>query len=91
MNASDYFSDEKTTYTIRDETGEKSSITVDKWIADLLQESLPDVHLWIQEKYDLACAKLPQLTRREKGNAVRERARREAEKCPGFVPLVDFL
>lgn len=48
MNINDYFSDDKTIYTITDEHGEK-------------------------------------------GNAVRERARLEAEKCPGFVPLADLL
>ena len=44
-----YFSDEKTTYSITDEHAEASSITVDKWIADLLQDQLPDVHAWIQD------------------------------------------
>lgn len=91
MKADDYFSDEKTTYTITDEHGDKSSITVDKWIADLLQDMLGDVHAWIQGKYNVACAKLPHLSRREKGNAVRERARVEAEKNPAYMPLRDFL
>jgi hypothetical protein len=91
MDADDYFCDDKTTYKITDEDGQTSSITVDKWVADLLQENLPNVHLWIQEKYDLACKKLPHLTRRGRGNAVRERARQEAKKCPGYVPLIDIL
>jgi hypothetical protein len=91
MTADDYFSEEKTIYSIIDEHGAKSTITVEKWVADLLQENLPDVHAWIQEMYDLACTKLPHLGRKEKGNAVRERARREAEKCPNCIPLADFL
>lgn len=86
-----YFSDEKTTYSMTDEHGDASSITVEKWIADLLQDQLVDVHAWIQEKYNLACIKYPNLSRREKGNAVRERARKEAEKSPRFTPRVELL
>jgi hypothetical protein len=72
MEIDDLFDDKKTTYTIIDEHNEKSSITVDKWAADLLQEMLPNVHLWIQQKYNLVCEKKPHLTRREKGNVIRE-------------------
>lgn len=86
-----FFSGERTTYTITDERGEESSITVEKWVADLLQANLPDVHAWIQQMYDSACAKLPHLTRREKGNAVRARARQEAERCPGYVSPTELL
>jgi len=47
---------QKTTYTINDEHGERSSITIDKWAADLLQEMMQDkVHTWVQAKYDLVC------------------------------------
>ena len=91
MNEVDYLSEEKTTYSITDEHGEASSITVDKWIADLLQDQLPDVHAWIQGKYALACTTYPNFSRRERGNAVRERARQEAHKSPSFVPLVALL
>lgn len=91
MKIDDLFDDKKTTYTITDEHSEKSSITVDKWAADLLQEMLPDVHLWIQQKYSIVCEKRPNLTRREKGNVVRELARREAEKSPNYKSLIDFL
>ena len=91
MKEEDFASDEKTTYSITDEHRDHSSITVDKWIADLLQDALPDVHTWIQLKYDVACQKYPNLSRRERGNLVRERARQEAEKSPNYVPLVDRL
>ena len=87
----DYFSDEKTAYSITDEHGDQSSITVDKWIADLLQDQLADVHSWIQKIYFSACDKYPTLSRREKGNAVRERARREAEKHPNYIAPADQL
>lgn len=91
MEIEDLFDEKKTTYTITDEHSEKSTITIDKWAADLLQDSLPDVHGWIQSKYDLVCSKRPQLTRREKGNVVRELARKEAEKSPNYKSLYDFL
>jgi hypothetical protein len=87
----DLFDEKKTAYTITDEHGEKSTITIDKWAADLLQELLPDVHAWIQSKYELVCSKKPHLSRREKGNVVRALARKEAEKSPNYKSLSDFL
>ena len=63
--------DEKTIYSITDGHHEKTTITIDKWTADILQQWLPDVHCWLQEKYDRVCARHPHLSRREKGNMVR--------------------
>ena len=91
MEMEDLFDEKKTTYTITDEHGDKSTITVDKWAADLLQESLSDVHAWIQSKYELVCSKKPELSRREKGNVVRALARKEAETNPNYKSLSDFL
>ncbi|MCE2745651.1 MAG: hypothetical protein LW710_07060 [Burkholderiales bacterium] len=91
MEFVDLFDERKTTYTITDENAEKSSITIDKWAADTLQDLLPNVHHWVQEKYDLVCQKQPELTRREKGNVVRALARREAEKSPRYLRLMDFF
>ena len=91
MKIDDYFSEEKTIYTITDEHDERSTITVEKWVGDLLQFNNPDVHAWIQTKYQHVLDRLPALSRRERGNVVRELARREAEKCEGFIPLADFL
>lgn len=91
MKFENLFDDKKTTYTIIDENGDKSSITIDKWAADLLQESLSDVHVWIQSKFDLVCLKKPNLTRREKGDVVRALAQSEAMKNPNYVSLSDFL
>ena len=91
MKAEDYFSDEKTIYTITDEHGERSSITVDKWIGDLLQISIPDVHAWVQERYEYVLKRVPNRSRRERGNAVRELARREAEKSESYIPITHFL
>lgn len=83
------FDDKKTLYSIRNEDNEKSTITIDKWAADLLQEMLPNVHDWIQLKYDLVCEKRPQLSRREKGDLVRLLARKEAENNPRYQSLID--
>lgn len=91
MEIEDLFDEKKTTYTITDEQSEKSSITMEKWVADLLQEMLPDVHVWIQQKYDLVCEKRPHLSRREKGNVVRALARNEAEKSPNYRSLISLL
>jgi hypothetical protein len=91
MDIDDFFSEKKTTYTITDEHDDKSTITIDKWVADLLQEMLPDVHAWIQLKYDLVCEKKPSLSRREKGNVVRGFATVEARKSPGYKSLEDML
>ena len=85
------FEEGRTTYSITDEHGEKSSITVEKWAADLLQEMLPNVHGWIQEKYALVCEKKPYLTRREKGDVVRLIASREAMKSPTYKAFVADL
>ena len=91
MEIEDLFNNEKTIYTITDEHDDKSSITLDKWAADLLQEMLPDVHAWVQVKYNLVCEKKPHLSRREKGDVVRALARREAESSPNYKSLADFL
>lgn len=91
MTADDYLSDEKTIYSITDESGDRSSITVEKWVGDLLQADLRDVHAWIQATYERVSEKLPHLSRRQRGDAVRQVACKEAEKCLLYVPLVDFL
>lgn len=90
MGISDY-SDEKTLYTITDEHREKSTITVEKWAADLLQDRLTDVHAWFQEIFKFVCEKKPHLGRVQKGNVVRNIAYREAKKHPAYVPLANLL
>lgn len=85
------FEEGKTAYSLIDEHGEKSTITVEKWMADLLQEMLPDVHKWVQEKYDSICEKKPHLSRRKKGDVVRMLAYREAAKSPRYKDFVSDL
>ena len=61
----------KTIYSIRNESGQKSSITLPKIVADTLQKEISDVHLWIQKLYMQVVQERPYLSRRKKGNYVR--------------------
>jgi hypothetical protein len=85
------FGDDRTLYTIKDEFGERTTITIDKWAADFLQDILEDVHSWIQVKYTLICNKRSQLSRREKGNLLREVANHKAREHPDYVSFADLL
>jgi hypothetical protein len=57
---------DRTVYSIRDEYGEKSSITLDKFTADTLQKYLPNVHEWVQKTYSRVAKKKSELGRRER-------------------------
>lgn len=87
----DIWSSERTSYTITDEHEERSTITLEKWAADYLQELLPDVHAWVQKKYLLICEKKPELSCREKGNFLRKVAREKAKDHPKYVSIADIL
>ena len=77
-----------TNYSITDENGRASTISLPKLVADVLQTVLPNVHLWIQETYDgVVRAYRGSLSRRETGNVVRRLAREEAQKHPLFDQL----
>ena len=83
--------EDRTIYSINNEEGERSTITLDKFVADVLQACLPDVHDWIQRTYDHVCNRKPNLSRREKGDVVRLLAVREAEKYPQFRQFMNEL
>jgi hypothetical protein len=70
--------DDRTIYTILDEHRQDTTITLEKYVADILQENLPDVHAWVQSTYDMVVAKRPHLGRRQKGDLVRALSSREA-------------
>lgn len=91
MNIDDYLSEEKTIYSFTDESGDRSTITVEKWVGDLLQACLPDVHAWIQNQYNKVFERLPLITRRQRGDVLRELAKCEAANAPGYIPLTKFL
>lgn len=81
-------SSDRTLYTIRNESGEVTTITLYKLIADTLQESLPDVHAWVQDAFDRVSEAKPSLGRHQKGDLVRRMSVREAEKYPRYIELI---
>jgi hypothetical protein len=83
--------DGKTIYSIKAEDGEKTTITLDKLIADVLQKSLSDVHAWVQKTYESVTKKYPKLGRRKKGDLVRILSVREAQRYPLYNELVGKL
>lgn len=83
--------DPKTIYSIIDENGEKSSITLEKWVSDYLVELVPDVHLFVQEIYNKVVQKKPELPRRIKGNYVRMAATKKATEHPQYKEFISLL
>ena len=43
---------DRTAYYLKDEHGEWTTITLPKYVADLLQHALPNVHEWLQTQFD---------------------------------------
>lgn len=84
-------SDDRTIYTVVDETGTKTTLTLEKWVADILQEYLTDVHVWVQDTYNKVATKKPHLGRKEKGDLVRALSIREALSTPAGVALMSEL
>lgn len=83
--------EDRTIYTVVDEVGIKTTITLDKWVADILQNHLPDVHRWVQKMYDKVASEKPRLGRRLKGDLVRAISVKEALSSPaGIVFTEDF-
>ena len=79
----------RTIYSIKDEVGERTTITLDKLIADVLQASLSDVHSWIQRTYASVAKSYPEISRRKKGDIVRVLSVKEAQKFPLCKELID--
>lgn len=68
----------KTNYQIINENNEKTTITLEKWVADVLQTELADVHERIQSAYNRVCLQQPNLTRRERGSLIRQMSKNTA-------------
>ncbi|TCV86667.1 hypothetical protein [Sulfurirhabdus autotrophica] len=83
--------DERTSYSILNEIGKKTTITLEKLVADSLQELLPNVHTWVQNTYNKVAIQSPELGRRKKGDIVRLLSLREAESSPLYKKLLDKL
>ena len=80
MNELFTYPEGKTNYQILNEGGEKTTITLDKWVADILQLELNDVHDAVQIAYDKVLQEKPRLGRISRGNYVREMAKVKANK-----------
>jgi len=70
----------KTDYQITNEDGEKTTIRLEKWVADVLQLEFDDVHEKVQLAYLKVVEEKPELSRRQKGNYVRQMAENTANK-----------
>jgi hypothetical protein len=70
----------KTTYQITKKCGNKTTITIEKWIADVLQVVLNDVHKYLQSEFYKAQKARPDLGRVQMGNCVRYMAENTANK-----------
>lgn len=70
----------KTNYQIINEYGGKTTITLDKWVADILQLELDCVHNRLQLAYDKVLLSKPDLGRKIRGNRVRRMAEVTANK-----------
>ena len=90
MNSPDPF-DGRTLYTITNEDDERTTITLDKLTADVLQQLFPDVHAWVQETYKRVTLRKPRLSRRERGDLVRALANREAHRSPLYKAMIDEI
>ena len=83
--------DDRTLYTIDGVDGERTTITIDKLTADVLQMVLPDVHWWIQNAFNRVVEKRQSATRREQGNLVRALANTEAQRHPQYRALINDI
>ena len=82
MDSAEQRDNEKTDYSMENEHGRPTRIRLDTFVSDILQEMVPDVHKWLQEKYDRVCENKPRLSRRAKGDLVRLQAYAEVGKSP---------
>lgn len=79
MNQLLIFPEGKTNYQIVNEHREKTTISLEKWVADVLQQVLNDVHAKIQAIYNRLLESNPNLTRRQRGDIIRSMAERTAD------------
>lgn len=80
MNELFAYPEGKTNYQIFNEDDEKTTITLDKWVADILQLELDDVHQRIQIAYHKVLREKPELGRVQRGNCIRMMAEATANK-----------
>ena len=88
MNELFAYPEGKTNYQILNEDGDKTTITLDKWVADILQLELDDVHNRLQLAYDKVLQSKPELGRIQRGNCVRRMAEVTANKYQNTKKLI---
>lgn len=76
--------DMRTIFPILGIDGETTTLTLEKWIADLLHKKFDNVHRFIEDVFQDAQEKYPELSRRAQGDHVRYICFKEVEE------LVDF-
>ncbi len=82
---------ERTTYSILDECNNKSSISLNKFDADVLQKTIQNVHYLVQKTYNYVYKHYPKLSRRKRGNLVRYFIYCKAAKKPLYHIMLDEL
>ncbi len=83
---------DKTNYSvINPKGGRKSTLTLDKISADVLQIHLPNVHDWVQDRLDRVAKAHPTLGRKQHGEIVRRLADLEAAKYPEYDAAIRDL
>lgn len=76
--------DQKTTYTVNDINGERTTLTLDKLTADLLPTVVDDVHGFLERTFKTEQERSPELSRLGQGNHVRKICWKKVEY------LIDF-
>lgn len=76
-----------TTYSIINECNIRSSITIFKLDADVLQSAYEDVHRLVQDTYYCVLESYPRLSRRKRGYIVRLFLSKMAESCPIYQEM----
>lgn len=66
--------EDKVLYTFTDKFGEISKLTLDKFVAEILQKILGNVHEWIQKKYNELIIINNDSSRRHIGDLIRDEA-----------------
>ena len=82
---------ERTIYSAMEKDNTRTSITTNKFDADILQVTLENVHAFVQTTYDMVTDTYPQLSRRKRGDLVRILMSREAEKKPIYYIKLNQL
>ena len=85
-------SSDRTIYSITNELKTYSTISVFKLDADTLQETVENVHEFVQKTYDLVLKHYPKLSRKKRGNLVRYFLTQKAVNSPIYLKrLNQFL